>query len=246
MVDAAVQLRSSPPGTRKSLRSKGSVKGESIAKEDINDPSVSLPPVRKTRGTKLTSAVEVASSPARRKRGAKVAADAESSPIPPKRRHGVIAQSNTEESSPPRTRRGGTVTTGSELSSSPKRQQAVIVTVNAKPLPPRTRRCAIFSAEMEIPESPVTKKNRGKLTLKTAVTSLPFATAMPQEDSFTSADKQLTSEASLSPAGKRRKQTKAVEQPATKPVRKLRGTKLSGEFSGICIGLEHMRIDRIF
>ncbi|PNF39680.1 hypothetical protein B7P43_G05627 [Cryptotermes secundus] len=226
VVDAAVQQRSSPPGTRKTLRSKGSVKGESIAKEDINDQSVSLPAVRKTRGTKLTSAVEVASSPARRKRGAKVAADAESSPVPSKRRHGVIAQSNTEESSPPRTRRG-TVTTGSELSSSPKRQQAVIVTMNAKPLPPRTRSRAIVSTETEIPESPVTKKTRSKLTLKTAVTSPPVATAVPQEDSFTSANKQLTSEVSPSPAGKRRKQTKAVEQSATKPARKLRGTKLS-------------------
>jgi hypothetical protein len=26
----------------------------------------------------------------------------------------------------------------------------------------------------------------------------------------------------------------------------LRGTKLSGEFCGICMGLEHTRIDRIF
>lgn len=241
VVDAEAQLRSSPPGTRKTLRSKGSVKVESVAKEDINDPPVSSPPVRKTRGTKLTSAVEMASSPARRKKGAKVAADAESSPVPSKRRHGVIAQTNTEELSPPRTRRGGTVTIGSELSSLPKRQ-----TVDAKPLPPRTRRRGIVSTETEIPESPVTKKTRGKLTRKTAVTSPPVATSVSLEDSFTSADKQLTTKASSSPAGKRRKQTKAVEQPATKPARKLRGTKLSGEFCGICMGLEHTRIDRIF
>jgi hypothetical protein len=238
VVDGEVELQSSPPGTRKTLRSKGSVKVESIAEDDINDPPVSLPPVRKTRGTKLTTAVEMASSPARRKRGAEVAADAESSSlVPSKRRQGVIAKTNTEESSPPRTRRGGTITAGSELSSPPKRQRA---------LPPRTRRRAIVSTEMEIPEFPVTKKTRGKSTLKTAVTLPPVATAVPLEDSFTFANKQLTAEASPSPAGKRRKRTKAVEQPATKPARKLRGTKLSGEFCSMCTGLDHMRIDRIF
>jgi hypothetical protein len=108
-------------------------------------------------------------------------------------------------------------------------------------LPPRTRRRAIVSTETEVPESPVTKETRGKSTLKTAIASPPVATAMPLEDSFTSANKQLTAK-----AGKRRKRTKTVEQPATKPARKLRGTKLSGEFCGISIGLEHTRIDRIF
>jgi hypothetical protein len=244
MVDGEVELRSSPPGTRKTLRSKGSVKVDSIAEDDINDPPASLPPVRKTRGTKLTTAVEMASSPARRKQGAEVAADAESSSVVlSKRRQGVTAKTNAEELSPPRTRRGGTITTGSELSSPPKRQRAAIVTVDAKPLPPRTRRRAIVSTEMEIPESPVTKKTRGKSTLKTAVTLPPVTTAVSLEDSFTTANKQLTAEASSSPAGKRQKRTKAVERPATKPARKLRGTKLSGEFCSICTGLEHMRID---
>jgi hypothetical protein len=198
VVGGEVELPSSPPGTKKTLRSKVNVEVGSVVKEDLNDPPVSSPSVRKTRGTKLISAVDVASTP-RRKRGA----DAESSPVPSRRR------------------------------------QPVTVTADDKPLPPRRQGRADISAETDILESAVTKRTRGK---KSAVKSLhPIATAV-SEDASASANKQPTAEASPSTAGKRQKQgSKAVEQPASRPARKLRGTKLPGEFCAICkcIGSEH-------
>jgi hypothetical protein len=201
VVGGEVELLSSPPRTRKRLRSKVNVEVGSVVKEDLNDPSVSSPPVRKTRGTKLTSAVDVASSP-RRKRGA----DAESSPVPSKRRPGVTAKSDTY---------------------SRRRRRAVAVTAD-KPLPPRRQGRAVVSTETDIPESAVTKRTRGKSAVKNL---RPIATAVSED-----------SEASPLTAGKRQKQgSKAVEQPASRPARKLRGTKLPGEFCAVCkcIGLEH-------
>jgi hypothetical protein len=212
-VDVEVELRSSPLGTRNTLRSKGNVGVESVVKENVNDSSVFLPSVRKTRGTKLAPAVEILSCPASRKRGAEGAVDAKSSPVSSRRQQGATAKTKTVESSPT------------------SRRQVAAVTADDKPLPPRRKRHAIVPTETVISESPVTRKTRGKSTLKSVVTSPPAATAVPLEDSFTSANKQLTAKASPLTAGKRQKRgTEAVEQPIPKPARKLRGAKLPGEF----------------
>jgi hypothetical protein len=223
---------------------------ESSTQEDINDLSVSFRSVRKTRGRQLTSAGEISLSPTRRKQGTGVITDVEvspllkkkrgitataevESPLPSKRQQGNTAKISLDESTPPRKRRGGTVN-GSEHPSSPKRLHVTVTedtgdTVTAAALTSRRRRGAAVVTDIEILQSPVTKKTRGKLAVRSAVA--PTADTVPNEDLFSASDKQPATEESLSPPGKRRKRgTKPVEPLSPVPARKLRGIKLSSEF----------------
>lgn len=252
MATAEVKLPSPPPETRKTLRSKRNlVKTESAtafekAKEDTSDLHVSSPPVRKTRGKKLTSAVEISLSAARRMQQDEIAADTDSvfplkrkrctrvtveveSPLLSKRQRGTNAETGKEKLFPAKSKQRGTVNTGSELSSPPKVHQGSIVIVDTIPSFPRRRRGMPVPAEVEIPQSPVTRKTKGKLTVTAAVTS-PVVSTVPVENQFSTTSKQSPTNSSPLPAAKRGKQeTKPVKPPSPVPARKLRGTKLSGE-----------------
>jgi hypothetical protein len=251
---ADVKLPSTPPKTRKALRSNRNVaKTESAtafekAKENTSDLHVSSPPVRKTRSKKLASADEISSSPARRKEQEDVARDTDSfsplkrkrgttvtveveSLLPSRRQRGANANTGKEKLFPARRKQQSTENTGSELSSPPEVYQDTTVAVDTIQSPPRRRQRAPVPAKVETPQLPVTRKMRGKLAVTSAVASSSIVSSMPVESQlFSATSKQSPTNTSPLPAAKRGKQeAKLVKSPSPVPARKLRGKKLLGE-----------------
>ena len=229
---------------------------QSASQEDKNYISVRFPSGRKTRGRQLTSAVEIPLSPTARKQEAGVTADVEvtslpkqrrgitatakvESPLPSKMQQVVAAKISAEESSSPRKRRGGTVNSGSKQSTPSKRLHVTVTedsgaTVTNAELTSRRRRRAAFVTEVEILQSPVTKKTRGKLAVRTAVE--PIVSTVPS-NLFSTSDKQPATEESPPHPGKRRKRTtKPVQSLSPVSARKLQGIQLTGEFHLIGLG----------
>ncbi|XP_021938367.1 mucin-17-like isoform X3 [Zootermopsis nevadensis] len=233
---AEVKLPASPPETIKTLRSRRNVaKTESAtafekAKEDTSDVQVSSPPARRTRGKKLTSAVEISSL---KKKSCNADTVEVESPFPSKMQLGANVNTDKEEFFPARSKRKlyGSVNTGSELSSPLKVNESTSVIVDTIPSPPRRLRGAIVTTKVEIPQSPVTRKTRGKLTVTPAVTSSPDVSTVPVENQlFSTTSKQPPANSSpLSAVERGKQETKPFKSPSPRPTRKLRGTKLSEE-----------------
>jgi hypothetical protein len=231
---AEMELPSLPPRTRKTVKSKGVTMTEQSASQEDKNISVRFPSGRKTRGRQLTSAVEKPLSPTTRKQEAGVTADVEVTSLPKQRRR-ITATAKVESPLPSKMQQGVAAKISAEESSSPRKRRGGTVNSSEQSTPSRRRRRVAFVTEVEILQTPVTKKTRGKLAVRTVVA--PTVSTVPSDDLFSVSDKQPATEESPPPPGKRRKRTtKPVESLSPVSARKLQGIQLTGEFH--LIGLE--------